>query len=225
MSTAANMIDRLSARVAIGLAVGGVLLVVLLGWFVLVHPKRAQASDLAAKTADAEIQLADTQQFLHSPSARKSVGELKKLTRAIPGEPQMPEILRQLSQAARAAGVRIDGITPTAVVASSVGGVLPITVTAEGHYFRLQKFVHLLGSAVVLGGNSVTAHGRLLAIDSVQFSNSNGAAGASGKNGAVTATLAVDAFVSGIAPANAPGGSNTSGGSTSGTSTAPPTSP
>jgi hypothetical protein len=224
MSALTNTIDRLSARLAIALAVVGVLLVVLLGWFALLGPKRAQASDLAAKTDDARLQLADTQHFLHSPAARKSVRELKVLNRAIPDDARMPEILRQLSQAARAAGVRIDGVTPTAVVATSTGQVIPITVIAEGHYFRLQKFVHLLNSAVVVGGNSAAVHGRLLAIDSVLFSNSTGGSASSGKQGVVTATLAVDAFISGAGPASAPGGSSTAGGSASGTS-ATPTSP
>ena len=220
MTAVANMIDRLSARLAVAVAVVLVLLVVLFGWFVVLGPKRTQASDLSAKTADAQLQLADTQQFLHSPTARRSVSELKSLTRAIPAEPRMSEILRQLSGAARAAGVRVDGITPTAAVTTPGGQVIPITVTAEGHYFRLQKFVHLLRSAVLAGSTPVRVHGRLLAIDSVQFSNSSSGSVPSGKKGVITATLAVDAFVSGAA-ATAPSGGNTAGGPASSASTAP----
>jgi hypothetical protein len=203
VNTSTNAIDRLNGRLALALTGALVLLVVLVGWFVLVAPKRSKAAELETKTESAQFELIATKRFLESSAGRKSAKELASLTRAVPAEPRMSGILRQLTRAARAAGVRIDGITPAAPVSTTGGQAIPIGVIAEGHYFRLQRFVHLLRTAAVLGSDSVHVSGRLLAIDSIQFSNGASSGSGTGTKGLITATLAVDAFVSTPAPATA----------------------
>lgn len=195
MNISLNAIDRLSGRMALVVAATAVLLVVLVGWFALVAPKRAKAAELDTKTADAQTQLIGTRRFLHSSVGAKSARELEQLTRAVPTDPRMAEILRQLTQASRMAGVRIDGVTPGVVTSTTGAQAIPMSVVAEGHYFRLQKFVHLLRSAAVVSTDSLHVSGRLLAIDSIDFSSAATTSGG-GTKGLITATLAVDAFVS-----------------------------
>ncbi len=196
MNTSINAIERLSGRVAFVVAAAAVLLVVFVGWFVLVAPKRAKAAELDTKATETQLQLIGTRRFLHSSAGPKSARDLKKLTRAVPTNPRMAEILRQLTQASGAAGVRIDGVTPAAMVSTTGGQAIPMTVVAEGHYFRLQKFVHLLRAAAVVSPDSTHVSGRLLAIDSIQLSSAASTSAGTGTNGLITATLAVDAFVS-----------------------------
>jgi hypothetical protein len=212
------MIDRLNGRLAVLLASAMVLLVLLIGWFVLVSPKRSQAAGLASKNANAETQLSETQHLLHSSAARKSAAALAKVNRAMPTDLRMSQVVRQLTEAGRAAGVRVTGITPAALVTAPGGQAIPLTVLAEGHYFNLQRFVRLLRSATVVSSDSLHASGRLLAIDSIYFSNGQSNPNASGSGGKlITATLAVDAFTS--APGQQPGStSTTSSASTSTTS-------
>jgi hypothetical protein len=173
-----------------------VLFVLLVGWFVLVSPKRSQAADLASKNANAEAQLLETQHFLRSSAGRKSAAALAKVTRALPSDLRMSQVVRQLTGAGRQAGVRVTGITPAALVTAPGGQAIPLTVLAEGHYFNLQKFVRLLQSATVVSPDSLHVSGRLLAIDTINFSNGEG----NNPNGAarklISATLAVDAFTS-----------------------------
>jgi Tfp pilus assembly protein PilO len=203
VNTSTNAIDRLNGRLALALAGALVLIVVLVGWFLMVAPKRSKAAELEAKTESAQFELLSTKRFLESSAGRKSATRLERLTRAVPAEPRMSGILRQLTRAARVAGVRVDGITPAAMVSTTGGQAIPITVIAQGHYFRLQKFVHLLRTAVVVNNDSVHVSGRLLAIDSIQFSNGANGSSGTGTKGPITATLAVDAFVSTPAPAGA----------------------
>jgi hypothetical protein len=200
MNRPTNAVDGLNGRIALAVAGALVLLVVLVGWFLMVAPKRSKAADLETKTANAQFELSATERFLKSSAGRKSARQLQSLTRAVPAEPRMSGILRQVTRAARAAGVRIDGITPAAMVSATGGQAIPITVTAEGHYFRLQKFVHLLRTAAVVDSDSVHVSGRLLAIDSIQFSSGASTSSGTGTKGLITATLAVDAFVSTPAP-------------------------
>jgi hypothetical protein len=204
-----NAIDRLNGRIAIALAAALVLIVVLVGWFLMVAPKRSKAAELETKTESAQFELTATRRFLKSSTGRKSAARLASLTRAVPAEPRMSGIVRQLSRAARSAGVRIDGITPAVMVSTTGGQAIPISVIAEGHYFRLQKFVRLLRTATLVGSDSVHVSGRLLAIDSIQFSSGAAGSPGAGTKGLITATLAVDAFVSTPASGAATGPAST----------------
>ena len=109
-----EMIDRINGRLALLLAVSGLLVVVLAGWFVFVSPQSSKAAALDSQIGDANVQLATTQAFLQSPAAHQSVADLRRLRRAIPDDVEMSEILRQLAWASRASGVRIESITPSA---------------------------------------------------------------------------------------------------------------
>jgi hypothetical protein len=196
VSDRATAIDRLNGRLALLLTSAAILLMVLAGWFLLVAPKRSRAAELDAKAASAQVELFATQRFLKSSAGRKSAAQLKLLRRAVPRDAKMSQVIRQLTRAARVAGVRVIGITPAAMVATTGGQAIPLGVIAEGHYFRLQKFVHRLRSAATVSPDSIHVTGRLFSIDSVSFASAGtGTVGGSSK-GLITATLAVDAFIS-----------------------------
>jgi hypothetical protein len=196
VSDSATAIDRLNGRLALLLTSAAVLLIVLAGWFLLVAPKRSKAADLDAKAASAQVELDATQRFIKSSAGRKSAAQLKLLRRAVPRDAQMSQVIRQLTRAARVAGVRVTGITPGAMAATTGGQAIPLTVTAEGHYFRLQKFVHMLRSAALVSPDSIHVTGRLLSIDGIEFASAGSGTVSGGSKGMITATLAVDAFIS-----------------------------
>jgi len=203
------MIDRINGRLALLLAIAGLLILVLAGWFVLVSPERSKAAALSVQIDAADSRLAATQAFLRSPEAHESVATLARLRAAIPDDVQMSEILRQLAWASRVSGVSITSITPSAPVASTGAQAVPIALSVTGHYFRIAKFMHLLRTRAEVKDGKVHESGRLYGIDNISFS--------SGEKGLITATLALDAFVNGAAPA-APG-STTAESSTSATTT------
>jgi len=186
------VIDRINGRLALLLAVGGLLVLLLAGWFVFVSPQRSKAAALDAQIGDTSLKLAATQTFLRSPAAHQSVADLRRLRVAVPDDQKMSEILRQLSWASRVSGVSITSITPSAPVASNGAQALPIALGVTGHYFRIGKFMHLLRTRAEVKDGKIHASGRLYAIDNVAFS--------SGDKGLITATLALDAFVFGSTP-------------------------
>jgi hypothetical protein len=190
------MIDRINGRLALLLAVLGVLLLVLLGWYALVSPQRSKAATLDGQVSQTQAQLAATHAFLRSGSGPKSVAELRRLRVAVPDDVMMSTILRQLSWAAGRTGVRIDSVTPSPAVASGGGQAVPIGLSVQGHYFHLAKFMHLLRRMANVTGGRVHASGRLYAVDGIQFSSGE-------RGGPITATIALDAFVHGAAPAPA----------------------
>ena len=207
------MIKRINGRLALLIAVAGLLGLMLAGWYVMVSPQRSKAVELDGQIGDANTKLAATKAFLSSPAAHESVGKLRRLRVALPDDVQMSEILRQLAAASAGSGVRIDSITPSPTTPTTAGQAVPINLTVTGHYFRISKFMHLLRGRAEVKNGEVHGSGRLYAIDNISFSGD--------KSGLINATLILDAFV--YAPpapaATAAGDSSTSGDSSTGTTT------
>jgi hypothetical protein len=201
------MIDRISGRLALLLAIAGLLVLVLAGWFVLVSPQSSKAAGLDKKIGDANVELATTQSFMESPASKQSVTDLRRLRRAIPDDVEMAEILREVSWASRASGVRLVSITPSQPVASTGAQAVPITLSVKGRYFPLAKFMHLLRLEAGVKDGKTHASGRLYAIDNISLSTGD-------KGGLITATLALNAFVSGSGTATAGSATTSAPGST-----------
>src|SRR5205085_9305979 len=136
--------DRINGRLALLLAIAGLLILVLGGRFVIVSPQGSNAARLNTQIDDATTELAATQAFLRSPAAHESIANLRRLGVALPDDVKMSEILRQLAWASRVSGVSIASITPSLPVSSSGAQALPIALSVNGHYFRIAKFMHLL---------------------------------------------------------------------------------
>jgi hypothetical protein len=184
------MIDRINGRLALMLAIPGLLVIVLAGWFMFVSPQRSKAADIDTRIGDANIKLASTRSFMQSPASQQSVADLRRLRRAIPDDVEMSEILRQLSWASHASGVRIESITPSQAVPSAGAQAVPIALSVKGRYFRLAKFMRLLRLEAGVENGKPHASGRLYGIDNVSLSTD-------GQGGLITATLALNAFVFG----------------------------
>jgi Pilus assembly protein, PilO len=228
---------NLSGRIAALLAGAVVLLVLLVGWFLLVSPQRSKAADLSGKITDTQNQIASTQAYVNSPVTKQAVHDLKGLQTALPDDARMSQILRQLSAVAGAAGVSLDTITPAVAVPSSGGEALPITLAVTGHYVNISRFLQILRSRIQVSGSAIHGAGRLYSVDSIQFAGgvsvaptgTSGAATTTGTTpaggGAITATLALNAFIYNTTPAvpttTTPTGTTTTSTTTTSTTTTP----
>jgi Tfp pilus assembly protein PilO len=140
------------------------------GWFLLVSPKRSEASDLQSQ-ADAQLQ---TNQGLETElevlkQQKKDLpekqAELAGLRTQIPQTESMPSLIRLLDVAADKAGVDLVSMSPTPAVpvagleaapvdpaAAGAVGVLPSNqlaainsdITVTGGYFEIERFVNSL---------------------------------------------------------------------------------
>ena len=191
------MIDRINGRLALLLAVSGLIVIVLAGWFVFLSPQSSKAAALDSQIGDANVKLARRSHSCRARAAHQSVADLRRLSRAIPDDVEMSEILRQLAWASRASGVRVESITPSAAVPSTGAQAVPIALSVKGRYFRLAKFMHLLRLEAGVKDGKAHAAGRLYGFDNIALSTDD-------KGGMVTATLALDAFVAGSAPSTNP---------------------
>lgn len=196
------MIDRLNGRLSIALAAAGLVLVLLVGWIGFLSPQRSKAAKLEVQITDTERRLAITEAVARGSGLEQSARDLAILRTAIPDETDMPQILRQLTRAARDGNVRITGVTPSAVVANGVANTIPLSLTIEGTYFGIREFLGHLRTRADMRGDSLRASGRLFSIESVQFT------GGTGPVGRINATVTMSAYAF-SAPASSPGAATT----------------
>ncbi len=114
-----------------------VLLILVATWFLLVSPKRVEATQLQADTAaqvnensSLETELAVLRE--QNKKLPKYQAEVAAIHDQVPQTNALPGYIRQLSTAADRSGVSLDILTPTPAVPLSVDGVAPAPLSPEG---------------------------------------------------------------------------------------------
>jgi Tfp pilus assembly protein PilO len=207
------------AQVAIRLAVvlAGLVVLAGAGYFLLVQPKKSQASSLTRKIAELSTQIADSRsQATQAAGLSKIlVADFYKLTTAMPDKADVSGVLFQIDAIAKDTGTSFDSITPGQVVDASTYQVLPITLAIQGNFFDLADFVRRLQSLVLVENGKLIARGRLFTVDQITFNE--------GDSGfpKIKASISVNAYMHGHPVAVTPisGGASTSTTSTSTTTT------
>jgi Tfp pilus assembly protein PilO len=193
---------KIPSKAAIALIVGGDLLLLLVGWFFLISPQRSTAASIAQATAAAEVQLQEAKKpIVHVTPAAVVQPEIKtadlySLAKAMPSSVDMPNLLLELDQVARSAGVDLATISPGAPVASLTGGfsTVSINLTFSGDFYSLTDMLYRLRSLVSVRNGALQTSGRLFSVGSVGF-----APGGTGSK--LNASVVVNAYVYGGAPA------------------------
>lgn len=235
-----------AAQVALVAAV--LLLVLLLGYFAVIAPKRSTAADLKKQTAavQAEINSNRSSAFSQALPAVRSASVFRE-TQAMPNNLDTPDVIITLSQLAKNSGISFDSITPGSGGSSSSGSTTsasaatgvpttttgdpfasqPIEVKFTGSFYNLLAFLQRVRNLVRVENGRLFTAGRLFDVSGVSL--------AEGPKGwpQVTATLVINEFVplpAASATAPAPGATSTTSTTTtpttttSGTSAAPSTS-
>ena len=190
----------LPQQAVIAIVVSAVLLFGLAGWFLLVHPQSGKVANLKRQALDAQEKIdAYNQQVVAARSAPKiEVADVYRLAKAMPDKTDMPDLLLELSQLARDTGIRFDSISPQPFAPIGSYTVLPIAVTFNGNFYNLADFLYRLRSLVTVHAGRLDATGRLFAVDTLTFNQSQL------KFPNIQASLVIDALVYAAAPAPAP---------------------
>jgi hypothetical protein len=188
-----KQLQQLHPGAVIGIVLGGVLLVGLAGWFLLVRPQGAKLESLKAQTAEVQAKVdAYRQQVAAARAAPKiEVADVYRLAKAMPDRTDMPDLLLELSQLARDTGIRFDSISPQSGAAIGSYQVIPIAVTFNGNFYNLADFLYRLRSLVSVHGGRLDATGRLFSVDTMTFNESPL------HFPQIQASLVIDAFVYG----------------------------
>jgi type IV pilus assembly protein PilO len=181
----------------IAIVVVAVLVAGFAGWFTVIRPQGSKLSDLKAEARNVEDKIAAYQQQVAAArSAPKiEVADVYRLAKAMPSKTDMPDLVLELSQLARDTGIRFDSISPQPIAPIGSYSVLPISVTFNGNFYNLADFLYRLRSLVTVHAGRLDATGRLFAVDTLTFNESEL------KFPQIQATLVIDAFIYAAAPA------------------------
>jgi Tfp pilus assembly protein PilO len=160
-------------------AVAIIVVIAVAGWFLLVQSQRKQAADLNQQTQQQlqtnqglQVQIAALK--AQSKKLPQMQAQLAEMHTKIPVASDEPQFIRQLSDAAKSAGVTLatvavaDPVSETPTTNASGGVVLPpgqlaivgLTLEVHGNYFEIEEFMNNLEKmprAVLVSGLSITA--------------------------------------------------------------------
>ncbi|MGH3008495.1 MAG: type 4a pilus biogenesis protein PilO [Gaiellaceae bacterium] len=196
-------------RRLIGAIVGANLVLLLGGWFLLVSPQRNHSSTAAQELKQTQDELtklgASAGKLSHPKQPLIKTAALYRLAQAMPTSADEPDLMLGLDQLARSAGVKVLGISP-ATPTGVAGGYtqIPLTLTLQGSYGSLTRYLHSLRMLVSVRHGALHATGRLFSVTSVAL-----APGASGKT--EQATVSLDAYGYGTLAGATPPPSTTTG--------------
>lgn len=204
-------------RRLIGAIVGANLVIALGGWFLLVAPQRSHASTAAKQLQTTHDQLtklgAAAGQLSHPKQPLIKTAALYRLAQAMPTSADEPDLMLGLDQLARASGVTVLGISPLTPAAAAGGyTTLPLTLTLQGSYGALTRYLHELRMLVSVHHGALHSTGRLFTVTSVSLTP-----GAAGKQ--EQATVSLDAYAYGALANATPLPATSTTGTTSTTTT------
>jgi Tfp pilus assembly protein PilO len=193
---------KLSRRGPLFMIIGGDILLLLLGWVLLVSPQRHQAASIAQATQAAEVQISEAQKLAQqstTPAAVPKQPEIRtaglyELAKAMPPTTDMPDVLLEVDQVARAAGVTVLAITPGAVTPGNGFGMFPVNLTLTGDFYSLTDMLYRLRALVTVRHGELDASGRLFDVGNLALTGS-------ADSNQLNATITVNTYVYGAVTA------------------------
>jgi Tfp pilus assembly protein PilO len=228
MSTKAKGKKQFSKGAKIGVIVGGDLLLLLMGWFLLISPQRATAKSISQSIAATQLQIEEAKKPAADAKASAveqpeiKTADLYSLAKAMPSSMDTPTLLLELNQIARQAGVTLSTIQPgqpDAAQSATSFSTVPINLTFSGDFYSLTDVLYRLRSLVTVRNGALETAGRLFSVNEVGLSANTGAAGV---GAGLNATVTVDAYVYGGTPAAAPAAAPAVTDTSTGTTTTTP---
>jgi len=190
-----SSLKGLSRNAKLGLVLVVLLVVGALGYLVVVRPKQTESGELDAKLSELQTELVVQTAAAAAAGPAIRAADLFRLAKAMPDRVDMPGVLLELNEVASDAGIVFKSITPGPSAAGAGYQVLPVELQFEGDFYALSDFLFRLRNLVQVRRNGLDTRGRLFAVESLAFVEGEGGFPE------ILATLTVDAYVYGAAPA------------------------
>ena len=157
--------DKLKQYVT--LTVLGALVILAAGWFLLISPKKGEATDLQAQVAtqvSANAVLETQLQVLRAQAKElpKKQAELARVAAKVPDNPSLPALMRAITAASTSAGVEFVSVTPGPPAA--LVAVVPVAPVAPAAGTPADPAAAAPAAPVAPGAPAAPAAGTLAAI-------------------------------------------------------------
>jgi Tfp pilus assembly protein PilO len=194
--------------------------IIVLAWFFLLSPIRADIASTSLQIEDAQSALASAQAKLAQAEVTRAEGKknqarLIELSKMVPPDSEIGSLLVQIQDLASQSGIAFMSITPGSEVDSTGFRIIPLAVEFSGTFFDLSDFIYR-------AEQMVAGPGRLLAVKQLGLQLGNTATPASAATSvspvlAVTMTIyafdtapSAKASAATVTPATTPTDSSTS---------------
>jgi Tfp pilus assembly protein PilO len=183
----------------LGLIVVVALIVAFIGYTVLVKPQKAKLKTVNAEIATTQATL---DQYRADAAARSAtavpkirVADVYRLARAMPSTQDMPDLLIELNDVARAAGIKLASISPSVPTPGNGFQITSISLQFSGDYYAVTDLLYRLRTLVAVRHGQLEATGRLFSIKNVTLSP---------VGQELTTTVTLEAYPYGLGAAAAP---------------------
>jgi Tfp pilus assembly protein PilO len=159
-------------KLLVGTVAGAVLLVLVASWFLLLSPKRDKVVELDQSIAASQAELAQKQEALARPAAAVKIraSDLFRLNKALPDKTDMTAVILDVNRLATANKLSFRSLAPTAAIAGTGSIAQPVSVSVEGRFGSVSKFLGDLMSLVRVRAHHVLdARGRTYSITAVEL--------------------------------------------------------
>jgi Tfp pilus assembly protein PilO len=158
-------------KLAAAAGAGAVLLLVAAMWFLLVSPKRSEATSLKQDAAAKQVELAQKQAELRSPQAAVKVraSDLYRVTKALPDTNDMSAIILDVNKLARANGLAFRSMTPQPTILGTGSLQLPMTVVVQGRFRDVSSFLGDVRKLVRVRQGILDARGRAYSVTALEL--------------------------------------------------------
>jgi Tfp pilus assembly protein PilO len=158
-------------KLAAAAGAGVVLLLVAAMWFVLVSPKRSEATALEQDVAAKQVELSQKQAELRSPQAAVKVraSDLYRVTKALPDANDMSAIILDVNRLAASNKLLFRSLTPQPSILGTGSLQLPMTVVVQGRFRDVSSFLGDVRKLVRVRGGILDARGRAYSVSTVEL--------------------------------------------------------
>jgi len=159
--------SKLPTPAKLGLLAAAVLLALVVGWFLVISPKRSDVSTLKRQIDDTRDQISAAHGVRTPSQPAIRVADLFKLSRAMPNTADIPGVLLQISRVADETGVSFQAITPHDPTSLGAYQEIDIDLTFQGRFYDLSDFLFRLRNLVDVHEGVLNATGRVFSVKSI----------------------------------------------------------
>lgn len=151
--------------------VGVLLLIAAAGYFLVISPQHAKASDLTKQIVETQKQIDDARALVaRAKNGQKvKVADIFKLTKAMPDVPDEAGVLLDLNNVSERSGIKFDSLNVGASTTVSSYQVIPLQLAFHGNFYDLSDFLFRLRNLVDVHRGTLGARGRLFAVDKISL--------------------------------------------------------
>lgn len=170
------MSGKLSNRSALAIGGAALALVLFALWFLVVSPERSQAKALEADVATAQAELDQKKADLARPSAAVTVraSDVFRLAKALPENANVAGVILDVDRLAARHGLTLEGFQPTAVIPVTGYYAQPLTLTVQGRFGDVSRFLAELRELVSVKKGRLVVRGRLYSVSEVRLGRPEG---------------------------------------------------